>query len=119
MSILDRWPDLALGVHLHDTNGMALANALAACQAGVTFFEGAVCGIGGGIRMPAGYPPCGNVPTEDLVNLFHELGVDTGLELESVVAAAHTVYALLGLESSPSHALAGATRSAHGHNASF
>lgn len=112
-AVLDHAPGLRLGVHLHDTNGMALANALAAAQAGVSFFEGAVCGMGGGIRMPAGYPPCGNVPTEDLANLFHELGVETGVDVDAVVRAARTARDLLGLESSPSHALAGATRSAH------
>ena len=58
-----------------------------------------------------GYPPCGNVPTEDLANLFHELGVETGVDLDAVVGAARTARDLLGLASSPSHALAGATRS--------
>jgi hydroxymethylglutaryl-CoA lyase len=112
-AVLAHAPGVRLGVHLHDTNGMALANALAAAQAGATFFEGAACGIGGGIRMPDGYPPCGNVPTEDLLNLFHELGVDTGVDVDAAVGAARTVRDLLELDSSPSHALAGATRSAH------
>ena len=50
----ERWPELPLGIHLHNTNGMALANALAAMDAGATVFEGSICGIGGGIRMPDG-----------------------------------------------------------------
>jgi hydroxymethylglutaryl-CoA lyase len=109
-SILERWPDMRLGVHLHNTNGMALANALAAAEAGVTAFEGAICGIGGGIRMPYGIPPYGNVATEDLVHLFAELGVDTGLDLRRVIDVAGEARDLLGLAETFSYALAGGTK---------
>jgi hydroxymethylglutaryl-CoA lyase len=63
-TILDRWPSMTLGLHMHNTNGMALANAVAGLQAGVTVYEGAVCGIGGGIRMPQHMAPYGNDATE-------------------------------------------------------
>jgi hydroxymethylglutaryl-CoA lyase len=108
--ILDCWPEMTLGIHLHDTNGMALANALAAADAGVTVFEGSICGIGGGIRMPYGIPHYGNVATEDLVHLFSEMGVDTGVELPGLLAAARRVKELLGLDTTFSHALAGGTK---------
>jgi hydroxymethylglutaryl-CoA lyase len=108
--ILERHPSLVLGLHLHDTNGMALANALAGAQAGVTVFEGAVCGIGGGLRMPGGAAGYGNVATEDLVNLFAELGVETGLELGAVVDAARRAACLLGIEAPASAALRGGTK---------
>ena len=108
--IRERWPTLRLGLHLHNTNGMALANALAGAQAGVTAFEGAVCGIGGGLRMPGGPAGYGNVATEDLVNLFAELGVDTGLEVDAVVEAARRAADLLGLSETWSYALRGGTR---------
>jgi hydroxymethylglutaryl-CoA lyase len=108
--ILERSPGLRLGVHLHNTNGMALANALAAAQAGVTAFEGSICGIGGGIRMPHGIPPYGNVATEDLVHLFAELGVDTGVDLRRLIDAAGAARDLLGLEETFSYALAGGTK---------
>jgi hydroxymethylglutaryl-CoA lyase len=101
---------MTLGIHLHDTNGMALANALAAADAGVTVFEGSICGIGGGIRMPYGIPHYGNVATEDLVHLFSEMGVDTGVELPGLLAAARRVKELLGLDTTFSHALAGGTK---------
>lgn len=110
--ILDRWPDLRLGVHLHNTNGMALANALAAAEAGATFVEGAICGIGGGIRMPYGMAPYGNVATEDLVHMFHESGVETGVELDAILDAAKDVRELLELESISSYALSGGTKEA-------
>ena len=108
--IMERWPALALGVHLHNTNGMALANAFAGALAGAQFFEGSICGIGGGIRMPYGMAPYGNVSTEDLVHMFAESGVDTGLELDAVLGAARRIKDLLGLETTHSYALQGATK---------
>lgn len=105
--LLGRWPGMDLAVHLHDTNGMALANALAAMDAGVRSFEGSICGIGGGIRMPSGMSPYGNVPTEDLVHMFNECGIETGLDLEDVVKAARSIYELLELPSTTSRALQG------------
>jgi hydroxymethylglutaryl-CoA lyase len=108
--IVDCWPDLTLGLHLHDTNGMALANALAGLDAGVTVFEGSICGIGGGIRMPYGMPHFGNVATEDLVHMFAEAGVETGVDLEALLAAAREVEELLGLETTFSAALRGGTK---------
>lgn len=108
--VLERWPGLRLGVHLHNTNGLALANALAACDAGVTWFEGAICGIGGGIRLPGGMPHCGNVATEDLAHMFHEMGVETGIEFRRLLASASAIRELLGLERVESYALRGGTK---------
>jgi len=59
---------------------MALANALAALDAGATVLEGSACGLGGGLAMPAGMAPFGNVATEDLAQMLEELGVDTGVD---------------------------------------
>jgi hydroxymethylglutaryl-CoA lyase len=108
--ILDRWPELTLGIHLHNTNGMALANALAAADAGVSVFEGSICGIGGGIRMPYGMPHYGNVATEDLVHMFSEMGVDTGVDLQRLLATGRRIKELLALETTFSHALQGGTK---------
>lgn len=95
--LLARWPQVELGIHLHNTNGMALANAVAAMDAGVRRFEGAICGIGGGIVMPHGMS-VGNVPSEDLVHMFSEMGVETGLDVDGVVAASRDVAEILGIE---------------------
>jgi hydroxymethylglutaryl-CoA lyase len=97
LEVRDRFPDLALGMHLHDTNGMALANALAALQAGVTTFESSICGLGGGIRLPEGRDDYGNVATEDLVNLFTECGVRTGMNVGEVVDCAGRIANLLDI----------------------
>lgn len=80
-AILQRHPHLTLGLHLHDMSGMALANTYAGWKAGVTCFEACVGGYGGGIAMPVSVNGMGNVPTEDVVNLFHSIGEDTGVDL--------------------------------------
>jgi hydroxymethylglutaryl-CoA lyase len=108
--VKERWPELSVGLHLHNTNGMALANALAAVDAGATVFEGSICGIGGGIRMPHGMAHHGNVATDDLVHLFSELGVETGVDLTRLLATGREVRDLLGLETTFSHALQGGTK---------
>lgn len=110
--ILDRWPEMRLGLHMHNTNGMALANALVGMQNGISFLEGSICGIGGGIRMPHGMAHFGNIATEDLVHLCTELGVDCGVELGSALDAAAKVQDLLELEASFSYALSGGTKAA-------
>ncbi len=80
-AVLERWPDLFLGVHLHTLAGLALANAWAAYEAGARGFDGSAAGIGGGIAMPIHTTEMGNVATEDLVYLFESCGVATGIDL--------------------------------------
>ncbi|MBM3678723.1 MAG: hydroxymethylglutaryl-CoA lyase [Actinobacteria bacterium] len=110
--IRDRWPDLPLGIHLHNTNGMALANALAAMDAGVTRFEGSICGIGGGIRMPYGMAHYGNVATDDLAHMFSEMGIETGVSLDALIEAGREIRELLELETTFSYAQNGGTKRA-------
>jgi hydroxymethylglutaryl-CoA lyase len=104
------WPELTLGLHLHNTNGLAFANAMVAAEAGVSVFEGAVCGIGGGVKFPTGMPYYGNIATEDLVAFFSDLGVETGLDTATFTAAARRVADLLELERLGSYRLNGASR---------
>lgn len=80
-AVLDRWPDVSLGLHLHTLAGTALANAWAGYEAGARSFDGAAAGIGGGIAMPVHTTEMGNVATEDLVYLFESSGVATGVDL--------------------------------------
>lgn len=91
-AVLDRWPGVHLGLHLHTLAGTALANAWAGYQAGVRNFDGAAAGIGGGIAMPIHTTEMGNVATEDLVYLFESSGVSTGVDLS--VAAENARYAM-------------------------
>jgi hydroxymethylglutaryl-CoA lyase len=108
--LIEELPSLKLGIHLHNTNGMGLANALAAMEAGVRTFEGALCGIGGGIRFPKASGNHGNLALEDLVNMFEEVGVDTGIDLEALLHASREVGDMLGVPVS-SYATAGGSKS--------
>jgi hydroxymethylglutaryl-CoA lyase len=105
------FPSASFGFHIHNLSGMATANILAALDAGVTWLEGAICGIGGGIAMPGKLGSLGNFPTEDLVSMLAEMGIDTGIDPEHVVATSREVATMLGIDPQ-SHRGNGATRKA-------
>lgn len=107
--VYDRWPDVNLGLHLHDTNGMSLANTLVAMQMGVQRFDASVCGLGGGVILPENLEGIGNTPTEDLVHMLHEMGIETGIDFEKLTAVAEYVRDEFDL-SPMSHVLKGGTR---------
>lgn len=73
--------DARLWMHLHDTRGMGLANALAAMQEGVDSFDTAFGGLGG---TPIMKGASGNIATEDLVNMCSEMGIESGIDLDAV-----------------------------------
>jgi hydroxymethylglutaryl-CoA lyase len=85
--------EVELTAHFHNTRGQGLANALAAWQAGVDSFESSF-GELGGCPVPPG--ATGNVATEDLVSMFEEMGVATGIDLPALVAAAGMAADVLG-----------------------
>lgn len=93
--IRDKWPDHRLNLHLHDTRGLGLANALAAMEMGVDDFDSAVAGLGG---CPyAGFKDApGNIATEDLVHLCQEIGVETGVDLERLLEVAREAEQIVG-----------------------
>jgi hydroxymethylglutaryl-CoA lyase len=82
-----------LTAHFHNTRGQGLANALAALEAGVTSFESSF-GELGGCPVPAG--ATGNIATEDLVSMLHEMGYETGVDLGRLVEAAREAQRVLG-----------------------
>ena len=85
-------PGLPVGCHLHNRNGAAPANALAALAAGASWLEGATGGLGGDLWFPAPDPAVlGNAPTEDLAHLLEAVGVTTGLDVEALRRAAGVV----------------------------
>jgi hydroxymethylglutaryl-CoA lyase len=86
-------PDVELTAHFHNTRGQGLANVLAALDAGVTSFESSF-GELGGCPVPAG--ATGNIATEDLVSMLHEMGVETGVDLQALLTAARAVQETLG-----------------------
>jgi hydroxymethylglutaryl-CoA lyase len=90
---LERLPGIEVTAHFHNTRGQGLANAYAALEAGCTSFESSF-GELGGCPVPKG--STGNIATEDLVSMFHEMGVETGLDLAEIIAAAREAQATLG-----------------------
>jgi hydroxymethylglutaryl-CoA lyase len=86
-------PDVELTAHFHNTRGQGLANVLAALDAGVRSFESSF-GELGGCPVPRG--ATGNIATEDLVSMLHEMGVETGVSLERVLEAARAAQEVLG-----------------------
>lgn len=89
----DRFPRAELRLHLHSARGAGLANVLAALQLGIDCFDSSVGGIGGCPFAP-GAP--GNICTEDLVHLLHEMGIATGIRLPALLDAARMLEHLLG-----------------------
>jgi hydroxymethylglutaryl-CoA lyase len=82
-----------LGLHLHDTRGTALANALWALEHGIRRFDTATGGLGGSPFAPGAG---GNLATEDLVLVLDDLGVPTGIDLDSILRVARSLPALIG-----------------------
>lgn len=87
------YPGIEFSMHLHNTRGMALANAFAALQQGVTLFDSSIAGLGGCPYAPGA---SGNIATEDLVHAFEEMGVDTGMNIDRLIETAKDVKEYLG-----------------------
>lgn len=78
---LDEFGPDRVALHLHDTQGLAVANALVAYREGIRMFDGAIGGLGGCPYAPGA---AGNVASEDLLNLFERLGAATGVDLDAM-----------------------------------
>jgi hydroxymethylglutaryl-CoA lyase len=89
----DALPGIELTAHFHNTRGQGLANVLAALEAGVQSFESSF-GELGGCPVPAG--ATGNIATEDLISMLHEMGIETGVDLEALLEASRAVQQVLG-----------------------
>src|SRR5207247_7579190 len=91
--LYERLPGLPLNLHFHDTRGTAMANVLAAMQAGVTEFDASVGGLGGSPFAPGAG---GNLATEDLVHMLGDMGIETGVDLDRLLEVAGLVESLVG-----------------------
>jgi hydroxymethylglutaryl-CoA lyase len=85
--------DAQLTAHFHNTRGQGLANVVAALDSGVRSFESSF-GELGGCPVPKG--ATGNIATEDLVSMLHEMGYETGIDLEKLLEATRAVQTVLG-----------------------
>lgn len=86
--IQQKFPKMDIGLHLHNTHGMALACMFAGVQSGITRFETAVGGLGG---CPFAPGAAGNAATEDAVNMFNRMGLDTGISLPDLLDIANLI----------------------------
>jgi len=89
----DRFPEIELALHFHNTRGIGLVNVYAALQLGYRRFESSVGGLGG---CPFAPGATGNVATEDLVYLLRELNLECGVDLEKLIESAKFVERLIG-----------------------
>ena len=94
-AVRDRWDDVRIALHLHDTRGQGIACAYEGLRLGVTAFDAAVAGLGG---CPfAGQPGApGNIATEELALLCEEMGIATGLNIEALIEAGRLAERIVG-----------------------
>lgn len=94
-AVRERWPDMPVGLHLHDTRGTGMANVYAALRMGVDQFDSSVAGLGG-CPFAEHRGAAGNVCTEDIVFMCHEMGIETGIDLEAMIECARMAEDLFG-----------------------
>lgn len=91
--VREKFPQVSWWLHFHNTRGMALANILAAMDAGMTQFDSSFGGLGGCPFVPGA---AGNIATEDVVHMCQASGIATGIDLNQVMALSRSLQALLG-----------------------
>jgi hydroxymethylglutaryl-CoA lyase len=93
VAVRERHPDVPVLLHFHNTRGTALANILTALELGVTEYDASVGGLGGCPYAPGA---SGNVATEEVVHMLHDMGVDTGIDLDALLDAARLAEEITG-----------------------
>ncbi|MFI6758251.1 hydroxymethylglutaryl-CoA lyase [Micromonospora sp. NPDC050417] len=86
-------PEIPVLLHFHNTRGTALANLLTALELGITEFDASIGGLGGCPYAPGA---SGNVATEEVVHMLHDMGIDTGIDLDALVEVAELAEKLVG-----------------------
>jgi len=94
-AVRDRWPNLRIALHLHDTRGLAIANAHAGLRLGVTKFDSTVGGLGG-CPFAGQKGAAGNICTEELVLLCEEMGIATGVDLDALIEVGRMAERIVG-----------------------
>lgn len=87
------YPQVSWWLHFHNTRGLGIANILAGMQAGFTRFDASFAGVGGCPFVPGA---AGNVATEDVLHLCEQMGVDTGVDLDAILAVSRSLTQTLG-----------------------
>ena len=90
-----KWPEMRIGLHLHDTRGQAVANAHAALKMGIDQFDSTVGGLGG-CPFAGQKGAAGNICTEELVLLCEEMGIETGVDLDALIEVGRMAEEIVG-----------------------
>lgn len=93
--VSERWPDLELALHFHNTRGMGLANVLSGLAAGIRHYEACLGGLGG---CPFAPGATGNICTEDLVHMLECMGYRTGVDLDKLLASSRRLGVIVSHE---------------------
>lgn len=104
--LVREFPDIHFSMHIHNTRGLGLANVVAGLEEGIDAFDSSLGGLGGCPVVPGA---TGNIPTEDLVNMLEEMGVETGVDVEGVMVASRVAQEVLE-RTLPSYVMAAGTR---------
>ena len=107
-AVRESQPDIPVLLHFHNTRGTALANLLTALELGITEYDASVGGLGGCPYAPGA---TGNVATEEVVHMLHDMGIETGIDLDALIEAARLAERLVG-RTLPSGVLRAGPRSA-------
>jgi len=91
--VREKYPQVSWWLHFHNTRGLAIANIMAAMEAGMTQFDGSFGGLGGCPFVP---DAAGNVSTEDVLHMCEESGIETGIDLVKLMELSRTLRDLLG-----------------------
>ncbi|HUX41121.1 MAG TPA: hydroxymethylglutaryl-CoA lyase [Rectinemataceae bacterium] len=91
--VQEKYPEITWNLHFHNTRGMGLANVTAGLLAGIVRFDGGFAGLGGCPFIP---DAAGNIATEDLIHMLHEMGIDTGYDLDEVISISRRARDLVG-----------------------
>jgi isopropylmalate/homocitrate/citramalate synthase len=94
-AVRERWPEMRIGLHLHDTRGLAVANAHAGLRLGVTKFDSTVGGLGG-CPFAGQKGAAGNICTEELALLCEEMGIATGIDLDALIEVGRMAERIVG-----------------------
>jgi hydroxymethylglutaryl-CoA lyase len=106
-AIREKWPELEVSLHLHDTRGTGMAAAYAGLQLGVTRFDASIAGLGG-CPFAATDGAAGNICTEDFAFMCEEMGIETGLDIDKLIEAAKVAEDVVG-RLLPGHVMRGGT----------
>jgi isopropylmalate/homocitrate/citramalate synthase len=94
-AVRERWPEMRIGLHLHDTRGLAVANAHAGLRLGVTKFDSTVGGLGG-CPFAGQKGAAGNICTEELALLCEEMGIATSIDLDALIEVGRMAERIVG-----------------------